>query len=597
MTYKAPIKEMKFVLSELADMNAIAQLPGFEDATDDMVDAILTEAGKVAADVLSPLRHSGDIQGSHLKDGKVVTPDGFAEAYKLFSESGWMSVNQPPEFGGQGLPYLMDCAVSEMWHASNMAFTLCPLLTNGAVEAIYAHGSDSLKETYLENMIAGKWTGTMNLTEPQAGTDLSAIRTKATPDGDHYIIQGQKIFITWGDHEMAENIVHLVLARLPDAPEGVKGISLFLVPKYLVNDDGSLGERNDAQAISLEHKMGIHASPTCVMTFGGNGKEIDGAIGYLVGEENNGLACMFTMMNLARLAVGMEGIGLSEGSYQIAAAYAKDRKQGYASGHEGKVAIIEHADVRRMLMQMRAFTEASRAIAYVAAATHDHAHNSTDEGVRATQKKRIDLLIPIVKGWSTEISQEVTSLAVQIHGGMGFIEETGIAQYMRDARITTIYEGTTGIQAGDLIGRKLLKDKGAAMSELLVELNQFGATLKAQSGEDFAIMSTQFSAALKSVTESTEWVLEKGLETPHTAGAASVNFLMLMGTALGGWLMAKGALAAQREIDAGSTDEFFKTKILTARFYAEHIMPRSQSYATTVQTGAGAIMDLSIENF
>ncbi len=597
MSYEAPLKEMKFVLNELVDMNEVAQLPGCEDATPDLVDAILTEANKVAVDVLAPLRHSGDIEGSHLKDGKVVTPNGFAEAYKLFSESGWMSINQPAEFGGQGLPYLVDCAVSEMWHSANMAFTLCPLLTNGAVEAIYAHGTDALKQIYLENMVSGKWTGTMNLTEPQAGTDLSAIRAKATPEGDHYIIQGQKIFITWGDHEMAENIVHLVLARLPDAPAGVKGISLFLVPKYLVNEDGSLGERNDAHAISLEHKMGIHASPTCVMSFGGNGKDKDGAIGYLVGEENNGLACMFTMMNLARLAVGMEGVGLSEGAYQIAVEYAKERKQGYASGHEGKVAIIEHADVRRMLMQMRALTEASRAIGYMAASAHDKAHHEVEEEVRKAQQKRVDLLIPIVKGWCTEIAQEVTSLGVQVHGGMGFIEETGIAQYMRDARITTIYEGTTGIQAGDLIGRKTLKDKGEGLLALIGELQQFEETLKAQSGEDFEIIATRFSASLKAVTDSARWVLEKGMETPHSAGAASVNFMMLMGTALGGWMMAKGAVAAKRELDAGSSDDFYKMKVSTARFYAENIMPRTQSYAVAVQTGAGTMMDIPAENF
>lgn len=591
--YNAPLKDMQFVLNELIDMDSIAACPGFEEVSPDLVEAILVEAGKVASDVFAPLNKIGDQQGSHLKDGKVVVPEGFTEAFKLFSESGWMSINQPTEFGGQGLPYLVDCAVSEMWHASNMAITLCPLLTNGAVEAIYAHGSDELKATYLSNMIEGKWTGTMNLTEPQAGSDLAAVRTKATPDGDHYRIKGQKIYITWGDHEMTDNIVHLVLARLPDAPEGVKGISLFLVPKYLLNEDGSIGERNDAKPVSLEHKMGIHASPTCVMSFGDN----DGAIGYLVGEENNGLACMFTMMNLARLAVGMEGVGLSEGAYQKAVAYAKERKQGFAAGHEGRVAIIEHPDVRRMLMQMRAFTEASRALGYTAAAAHDHAHNSPDEAVRTKQQARVDLLIPIVKGWFTEIAQEVTSLAVQVHGGMGFIEETGVAQYMRDARITTIYEGTTGIQALDLMGRKLMRDKGAGMHDLLDELKVFNSELQTQDDAVFGSIKTQFNAVLNASVEATDWVLANAKTDPNLAGAVGVSMLMMMGTTLGGWMLAKGAMVAQKHLDEGSNDEFYSNKIATATFYAEQILPRSLAYATSVTAGHEAVMTISSESF
>jgi len=593
MSYKAPLKEMQFVLTELADINSLTQHPGFEDATPDMVEAILREAGKLASTVIAPLNKIGDEQGSRLVDGKVVNPDGFLEAYQQFVENGWPGLHQPTEFDGQGLPFLLQSAASEMWNASNMAFALCPMLTAGAIEAINAHGSDAIKNTYLPKMVSGEWTGTMNLTEPQAGSDLSAVRTKAERAGDHYLISGNKIFITWGDHEMTDNIAHLVLARLPDAPEGVKGISLFIVPKYLINEDGSLGKRNDAKAVSLEHKLGIHASPTCVMSFGDEG----GAVGYLIGEENKGLACMFTMMNHARLEVGMEGVGLSEGAYQRALAYAKDRTQGYSAGVEGRVSIIHHADVRRMLLQMKSLTEAGRALSYVAAAAHDHAYQAVDENVRNTQRQRMDLLTPVVKGWCTEFSQEVTSLGVQIHGGMGFIEETGAAQFMRDARIVTIYEGTTGIQAGDLIGRKILRDKGAAMSALLEELNEFDQTLSAQAGDDFAIMSEQFSLALKALTESTQWVLENGMKTPHAAGSVSVNFLMMMGTTLGGWLLAKGALAAQREINAGSTDEFFKTKILTARFFAEHILPRSQSYAATVQAGDVSIMALSIDNF
>jgi len=591
--YTAPLKDMQFVLNEIVGINELTQYEEFAEATPDLVEAILTEAGKVATDVLSPLNATGDSQGAHLKDGKVVSPDGFTEAFKLFSESGWMSINQPTEYGGQGLPYLIDCAVSEMWHSSNMAFTLCPLLTNGAVEAIYAHGTDHLKNTYLPNMIEGKWTGTMNLTEPQAGTDLAALNTKATRDGDQYRIKGQKIFITYGDHEMTENIVHLVLARLPDAPEGVKGISLFLVPKYLVNEDGSIGERNDARAVSLEHKMGIHASPTCVMSFGDN----DGAIGYLIGEEHNGLACMFTMMNLARLAVGMEGGGITEGAYQIALAYAKERKQGYAPGHEGRVAIIENADVRRMLMQMRAFAEATRAIGYLAAAAHDHAHHSPDETVRKTKQRRVDLLIPIVKGWATEVAQEVTSLAVQVHGGMGFIEETGIAQYMRDARILPIYEGTTGIQALDLMGRKLMRDKGAGIYDLLDELKEFNTELQAESDNQFDSIKTQFDMALNTAVETTDWVLANAKSDPHLASAVGVNMMMMMGTTLGGWLLAKGAKASKSHIDKGDNDVFYKNKIATATFFAEQILPRSSAYASAVMTGADAVMAIATDDF
>lgn len=598
--YKAPLKDMQFVLSELIDVDTIATYPGFEEVSPDLLDAILVEAGKVASDVLAPINKTGDIQGSSLKDNKVVVPDGFTEAFKQFSESGWMSINQPTEFGGQGLPYLLDCAVSEMWHASNMAFTLCPLLTNGAVEAIYAHASDELKASYLANMIEGKWTGTMNLTEPQAGTDLAAVRTKATPDGEHYRIKGQKIFITWGDHEMTENIIHLVLARLPDAPEGVKGISLFLVPKYLVKADGSLGERNDAKAVSLEHKMGINASPTCVMSFGDN----EGAVGYLIGEENNGLACMFTMMNRARLAVGVEGLGISEGAYQIAVAYAKDRKQGYAAGHEGRVAIIQHPDVRRMLMQMRAFTEASRALSYVAAATDDHAHHSADETLRKHQQARIDLLIPIVKGWCTEIAQEVTSLAVQIHGGMGFIEETGIAQYMRDARILPIYEGTTGIQSLDLMGRKLMRDKGAALNDLLGELKVFNDELQTQDDATFKSIKVQFNTALNAATEATDWILGNAKNDPNITGAVGVNMLMMMGTTLGGWMLAKSAVIAQQHLDNGdngnnsdSDKAFYLNKITVAQFYAEQILPRSLAYSISVKAGHEAVMGLSVDAF
>ena len=585
MSYVAPIKELQFVLTELADIGSVARHPGFEEATSDMVEAILEEAGRYASEILEPLNRTGDQQGTRLENDRVVSPEGFAEAYRQFVVSGWQGLNQSTEYDGQGLPFLVQCAVAEIWNSANISFALCPMLTAGAIEAISAHGSDSLKQTYLPKMVSGEWTGTMNLTEPQAGSDLSAVRAKAEPEGDHYRISGQKIFITWGDHEMSENIVHLVLARLPGAPEGVKGISLFLVPKYLVKDDGSPGERNDVKVVSLEHKLGIHASPTCLMSFGDGG----GAIGYLLGEKHRGLACMFTMMNHARLEVGVEGVGLSERAYQQAVSYARERIQGYAPGHKGRVAIIHHADVRRMLLQMRALTAAGRAIACVTSAVHDHAHHAGDDAVRQSEQRRLDLLTPVVKAWCTETAQEVTSLGVQVHGGMGFIEETGAAQYLRDARITTIYEGTTGIQASDLIGRKILRDRGAEIGALLTGMQQFEVELLAMEGSGFEIMKRGFSEALQALSDAVDWVLANA-EQPDMAGSVAVNFLMLMGTTLGGWLLTKGAIAAQRYIDDGSTDGFYRSKIDVANFYAAQILPRSISYGAAVRSGANNIM-------
>ncbi|MEE8366323.1 MAG: acyl-CoA dehydrogenase family protein, partial [Gammaproteobacteria bacterium] len=415
--YQAPLKDMQFAINELADIDLLTSLPGFEDATPDMVEAILQQASVLANEVYSPLNQPGDQHGTFIEDGLVVTPPGFAEAYHQFAENGWQGLSQSPDFGGQGMPFLVQSAVSEMWVSSNISLALCPLLTSGAIEAIYAHASDELKQTYLSKMVSAKWSGTMNLTEPQAGSDLSAVRSKAVPEGDHYRITGQKIFITWGQHEMSENIVHLVLARLPDAPEGVKGISLFLVPRYLVDSDGNIGERNDLKVVSLESKMGIHGCPTCVMSYGDEG----GALGYLVGEPHNGLTCMFTMMNHARLEVGIQGVGLCERAYQHALAFARERVQGSLPGHDGRVTIIHHADVRRMLMQMRALSESGRALAYVAGYAYDLAHKAGADEDGARAQRRIDLLTPISKGWCTEIAQEVTYIGVQVHGGMGFI--------------------------------------------------------------------------------------------------------------------------------------------------------------------------------
>src|SRR3954468_16790667 len=467
MSYVAPLKDMRFVMSELAGLGEVATLPGYQDATPDTVEAILEEASKFASEVLDPINYSGDQEGSVWKDGAVRTPKGFAQAYKQYVEAGWAALPFEPAWGGQGLPKLVATPVEEMLTSSNMSFSLCPLLTQGAIHALELVGTETQKKTFLGRMVEGTWTGTMNLTEPQAGSDLALVRTKAERAGDHYLISGQKIFITYGEHDLAENIVHLVLARTPDAPEGVKGISLFVVPKFLPKADGSLGERNGAKCASIEHKLGIHASPTAVMVF-------DNALGYLVGEENKGLSYMFIMMNAARFSVGLEGVAIAERAFQRALAYAKERLQGkdLVEG-ASTVPIIRHPDVRRMLMLMKSQTEAMRALAYVVAAAMDFSSRETNPEARKRHQAFVDLMIPVVKGWSTETGIDVASLGVQIHGGMGFIEETGAAQHLRDARITTIYEGTTGIQASDLVGRKIAREGGATAKSLLGELKKF----------------------------------------------------------------------------------------------------------------------------
>lgn len=592
-TYLAPTKEMEFTLNELAGMAELAKLPGFEDASPDLVEAVLEEAGKLASEVLAPINKTGDQQGSHLVDGKVQVPDGFAEAYQQYIEGGWMGIGQDPEYGGQGLPHLMHTAVAEMWNASNMAFALNPLLTTGAIEAVSAHGNDDLKSVYLAPMVSGEWSGTMNLTEPQAGSDLSAVRSKAVPNGDHYLVSGQKIFITWGDHELTDNVIHLVLARLPDAPEGVKGISLFLVPKFLVNADGSIGDRNDVHAVSLEHKMGVHASPTCVMSFGDKG----GAVGYLVGRENEGLSHMFTMMNHARLGVGLQGVAIADRAYQQALGYARDRTQGFAPGQQGRVAIIHHPDVRRMLMLMRSMTEAMRAVVYLTASTLDLAHHNDDPVAAAHHNARLELLVPIAKGWSTEIAQEVTTLGLQIHGGMGFIEETGAAQHFRDARIITIYEGTTGIQALDLVGRKIMRDRGAALQSLLEEM-QAGVGGMDASDADLAKLQKSIGDGVADLAQVGVWLAENGGSDPHLPGAVSVNLMMLMGTVFGGYQMARAAMVAKARLAAGEGDaEFYKAKIASALFYADHVMPRGKAYLATILAGPDSIMAMPMGQF
>ncbi|WP_293265141.1 acyl-CoA dehydrogenase [Neptunomonas sp.] len=588
--YKAPVKDMQFILENISRMPQLAQLATFEDATPDMVSAILEEAGRVSAEVIAPTNTVGDEQGVKLEDGTVKIPDGFAQAYQQYAEGGWGSLQFDPEYGGQGLPYSLSTSVMEMWQSANMSWGLCPLLSQGAVEALYLNGSDELKNLYLPKMISGEWTGTMNLTEPGAGSDLSAIRSKAIPEGDHYLISGQKIFITWGDHEMADNIIHLVLARLPDAPAGVRGISLFLVPKFLVNENGDLGKRNDVEAASLEHKLGIHASPTCVMAFGEN----TGAIGYLIGEAGKGLACMFTMMNNARLAVGLQGVAISERAYQQALWYAGDRTQGKAVGFQEDGPILRHADIRRMLMTMKSFTEAGRSLAYDACASLDFSHALEDKSIAAKEKARAAYLTPIVKGWCTEVAQEVTSLGVQVHGGMGFIEETGAAQHFRDARILPIYEGTNSIQALDLVGRKTLSDHGSAAESVMDEIS---ATLvEARESARFRDSAEKIQCALDVVKTVTKQLLSDSADDKYFSGAVAYNYMMMMGTLCGGWQLLRGGLAAESKQGQGESDPYLEAKQLTALFYMDQVLPRYVSYSSMVTTGSKAIMAFTDEH-
>ncbi len=597
--YRAPLADMEFVLNELAGLEQVSTLPGFEEATPDVASAILEEASKFATDVLDPLNWTGDQEGSKWHDGgTVTTPAGFRDAYLRFCENGWLGLNKSVEFGGQGLPQLLATATEEMWHASNLAFDLCPLLTQGAIEAIELRGSDALKHKFLPNMVSGKWTGTMNLTEPQAGSDLAAVRTRAVPQGDGtYKLFGTKIFITYGEHDYTENIIHLVLGRTPDAPEGVKGISLFVVPKFLVNDDGSLGARNDVVCVSIEHKLGIHASPTAVMAYGDKG----GAIGYLVGEENRGLEYMFIMMNLARFSVGMEGVGISDRAYQRAVAYARDRVQGRAVGLDKAAPtgpIIDHPDIRRMLMTMRAYTEAIRAVAYVTGAAMDNAHRHPDPEARKRHQAFLEFMIPIVKGHSTETAQEVASLGVQIHGGMGFIEETGAAQYYRDARITTIYEGTTGIQANDLIGRKTARDGGAVARAVAAEIGAVAKEMSAHADPSLQAIGTRLAAAVATLGKAIDWVVPAYRDHPRAAHAGAVAYLRVWGLVAGGWQLGRAALAASRRLQEGKGDPaFLNAKIATARYYAVCLLPQADGYAHTLMEGGDATLALAADAF
>jgi len=590
--YSAPLKDIRFAMQALSGLDEVVALPGCEEATPDVVDAILEEAAKFSGAVLSPLNRVGDTNGAKWKETVVTTSPGFKEAYRQFVDNGWNGLGCDPEFGGQGLPKLLSTAVSEMWKASNHAFSLCPMLTQGAIEALMIAGTDEQKAAYLPNLVSGEWTGTMNLTEPSAGSDLAAVRSRAEPVGDGtFKIFGQKIFITYGEHDMTDNIVHLVLARTPNAPEGVKGISLFVVPKFMLKADGTPGERNDVYCVSIEHKLGIHGSPTAVLAFGDHG----GAIGTLVGEENRGLEYMFIMMNAARFNVGLEGLGDAERAYQRAVAYAKDRVQGTEVGVRGgpKVPIIKHPDVRRMLMSMRARIEAMRALAYVTAAAQDHAHSNPDEAARQKGQAFADLMIPVVKGWSTESAIDIASLGVQVHGGMGFIEETGAAQHLRDARITTIYEGTTAIQANDLIGRKIAREKGITVLTVIADMRAAAAQLDG----DLAVIGDRQKAGIDALEKAVNWIVATFSGDPKAAHAGAVPFLHLLGIVAGGWQMGRAAVIARTNIAAGDTDPFWPAKLSTSRFFADHFLTQVPGLAESVVAGATGALEMADDSF
>ncbi len=589
--YRFPYKDAAFILNEVLGFEQMCSDAGLEEVNAELATAILEEAGRLGSEVFAPLNAVGDREGATLGENGVQESPGFADAYRQYVDNGWASLAADQQYGGQDMPKMLAAAVVEIWDSSNLGLSLCPLLTTGAVTALAAHGSDELKNTYLPAMVSGQWSGSMCLTEPAAGSDLAAVTSKAVPEGDHFLVTGQKIFITWGDHQMTENIIHLVLARLPDAPAGVKGISLFLVPKFLLDENGQPGERNDVYCVGIEHKLGIHGSPTCSMNFGDNG----GAIGYLVGKPHNGLMAMFTMMNEARQGVGIQGLGVSERSYQQALTYAKERLQGTRSDGS-RFPIIEFPNVRRMLMLMKSVTEAMRGLIYIAAAQADRTRWAKRPEEAHRQAARTALYTPIVKGWISELSQEITSYGIQVHGGMGYVEETGSAQHYRDARILTIYEGTTGIQGLDLAGRKILADKGMALQELLDEIQATADDLSSVTG--LAGMAAALREAVQTGGEARAWLLEYASRDRDAVGGASVNFLMLLGYVCGGWVMGQSALKAARLLEAGGGDEaFLCTKQVTAQFYFDHVLPRAGSCLATIKSGSDSMMALAAEQF
>ncbi|MEH0165156.1 acyl-CoA dehydrogenase [Roseateles microcysteis] len=595
MSYRAPVKDMLFDMQHLAGLQTLTeQIPAFADYGVDTAQAVLEECAKLNEDVVAPTNVEGDKNPSYWKDGNVFTSKGFKEAFRQFAEGGWQGLQHPAEYGGQALPKTIGAACGEMVNSANLSFALCPLLTDGAIEALLTAGSDEQKSTYIPHLIDGSWTGTMNLTEPQAGSDLAAVRTRAEPQADGtYKIFGTKIFITYGEHDMAENIVHLVLARVVGAPEGVKGISLFIVPKFMVNADGSLGARNDAHCVSIEHKMGIKASPTAVLQFGDHG----GAVGYLVGQENRGLEYMFVMMNAARFGVGVQGIAVAERSYQHAVAYARDRVQSRPvdGSKPGAATIIHHPDVRRMLMTMRSLTEGSRAMSIVAAAAYDAAHHHEDAETRKQNQAFYEFMVPLVKGYSTEMSLEVTDLGVQVHGGMGFIEETGAAQYYRDAKILTIYEGTTAIQANDLVGRKTTRDGGTLAKAVAAQVEKTEGELAARSSAASQSVAKRLKAAREAYLQSVDFIAAQGKANPNAAYSGSVPYLMLAGNLVAGWQLARSLIVAEDML--GEDAEFMAAKIATARFYAEHILPRCGALRNAIVEGADSVTAMALDSF
>ena len=596
MTYKAPLKDMLFNAQHIANIKAVAGMPGFEEAGLDTAQAVLEECARFTEGVLAPLNWEGDKNPSSLKDGVVTTSPGFKQAFKQYAEGGWQGLQHPVDNGGQGLPKIIGASCVEMLNSANMSFALCPLLTDGAIEALLTAGSDELKAVYLDKLVSGQWTGTMNLTEPQAGSDLAMVRSRAEPQPDGtYKVFGTKIYITYGEHDMAENIVHLVLARVSGAPEGVKGISLFVVPKFLVSEGGALGARNDVHCVSIEHKLGIKASPTAVLQYGDHG----GAVGYVVGAENRGLEYMFIMMNAARYAVGMQGIAIAERAYQKAVAFAKDRVQSRPvdGSIKASATIIHHPDVKRMLMTMRAWTEGCRAMAAVAAAAYDAAHHHPDADTRKQNHAFYEFLVPLVKGTSTEMSLEVASLGVQVHGGMGFIEETGAAQYLRDAKILTIYEGTTAIQANDLIGRKTLRDGGQTALAIAAQIEATEADLTKQGSAEAVAVARRLKAARLALVDVVRFVVEQAKANPNAAFAGSVPYLMLAGTVVAGWQMARSLLAAQQELAKGIDADFMKAKIITARFYADHLLTKAPGLRDSIVEGADSVNALALESY
>jgi len=607
VSYIAPVNDMLFCMKELAGLEAVAQLPGFSDAGLDTAQAVLEEAARFSQQVLAPLNREGDMHPSSLKDGVVTTSPGFKDAFRQFGEGGWQGLQHPESFGGQDLPKIIGAACIEMINSANLSFALCPLLTDGAIEALLTAGTREQQQAFIPKMITGEWTGTMNLTEPQAGSDLALVRTQAEPLGDgRYRIFGTKIYITYGEHDMSENIVHLVLARVSGAPEGVKGISLFLVPKFLVNTDGSLGARNDVWCLSIEHKLGIKASPTAVLQFGDRGVaepgggDVPGAIGTLIGEENRGLEYMFIMMNAARYSVGVQGIAIAERAYQKAAAFAKERVQSRPvdGSVAGSATIVHHPDVRRMLMTMRAYTEGCRALALVAAAAFDASHHHPDGEVKKLNQAFYEFMVPLVKGYSTEMSIEVASLGVQVHGGMGFIEETGAAQYLRDARILTIYEGTTAIQANDLVGRKTARDGGRIARAIAGQIESTEGELASSESVAARSMLKRLRAARAAFGDCVDFIVRESKSNPNSVFAGSVTYLMLAGNLMAGWQMARALLAAERMLAAGEGDRaFLEAKIATARFYAEHLLAKAPGLRDSIVEGAESVTQMALESF